>query len=334
MKRLILILVFCITMVVHTNAQAPEIYNRVDHILWIVEDLRTVKKNWQQLGFDQVKEEGDVTLLSKFSGEGESVKARMAIGIMDTLRVIWIQAPKRGNPFSDYMRNSKEGVYSLVYSVENKKSLKEEAQRLKELNITILDNLEIRTSRGKFSYYLFNTAREGKYTLGFLLEEEARRLFDPGMDGTNKYHLKFSQYAFAVADEPDVSDFWYDFGLPEFTVTHDSLSDKIYYGKQGVFDVKLGWQRHGSIPFEWCIPLKGPSVYDDHIKLHGDGFHHLAFETADIDTVLADYTAKGFVISQSGGWGEKGRPGSGRFAYLDPKGLGGITIEILWNYKE
>ena len=159
MKRLILILIFCMTLAVNTNAQAPEIYNRVNHVIWIVEDLRTVKKNWQQLGFDQIKEEGDVTILSKFSGEGEAVKARMAIGYMDTLRVIWIQSPKRGNPFSDYMRNSKEGVYSLVYTVENKKALKEEAQRLKDLDITILDNLEIRTSHGKFNYYLFNTAQ-------------------------------------------------------------------------------------------------------------------------------------------------------------------------------
>ena len=216
----------------------------------------------------------------------------------------------------------------------NKKELKQEAQRLKDLDITILDNLEIRTSRGKFNYFLFNTAREGKYTLGFLLEEEAKRLFDPLKNGSNRHNLKFAQYAFAVADESDVADFWYNFGLPDMTVTHDSIHDKIYYGKPGVFDVKLGWQRHGSIPFEWCIPLRGPNVYEDHIQLHGDGFHHLAFGTADIDTVLSDYTAKGFVVSQSGGWGNKGNPGSGRFAYLDPKGLGGITIELLWNYKK
>jgi len=334
MKHLIIIVIFCLTLAVNTNAQAPELYTRVNHVIWIVEDLRTVKKNWQQLGFDQIREEGDVTLLSKFSGEGEAVKARMAIGYMDTLRVIWIQSPKRGSPFADYMRNSKEGVYSLVYTVENKKALKEEAQRLKDIDISIMDNLEIKTSHGKFNYYLFNTAKEGKYTLGFLMEEEVRRLFDPQKNGANGHHLTFAQYAFAVADESDVSDFWYDFGFPDMTVTHDSLNDKIYYGKPGVFDVKLGWQKHGSIPFEWCIPLKGPNVYEDHIKLHGEGFHHLAFGTTDIDTVLTDYTAKGFVISQSGGWGEKGKPGSGRFAYLDPKGLGGITIELLWNYKE
>jgi catechol 2,3-dioxygenase-like lactoylglutathione lyase family enzyme len=334
MKRLILILVFCVTMIMNTNSQAPEIYNRVNHIIWIVEDLRTVKKNWQQLGFEQVKDEGDVTILSGFFGEGEAVTAKMATGYMDTLRVIWIQSPKRGSPFSDYMRNSKEGVYSLVYTAENKKSLKEEAQRLKDLGITILDNVEIKTSHGKFNYYLFNTTGEGKYTLGFLLEDEARRLFDQEKDGSNGHHLKFAQYAFAINDESNVSDFWYDFGLPEMTVTHDSLTDKFYYGKPGVFDVKLGWQRHGNIPFEWCIPLHGPSVYEDHIRLHGEGFHHLAFETADMDTVLADYRSKGFIVSQSGGWGEKGKPGSGRFAYLDPKGLGGITIELLWNYKE
>jgi methylmalonyl-CoA/ethylmalonyl-CoA epimerase len=335
MKRpgYILILYISMVMNLNANAQAPECYNRVNHMIWIVEDIRTVKKNWQQLGFDQIKDEGEVTILSKFSEEGEAIRAKMAIGYMDNATVVWIQTSRRGSPFSDYMRTSKEGVYSLVYAVDNKKSLKKEAQRLKDLDITILDNLEIKTSHGKINYYFFNTAENGTYMLGLMLTDDIENLFDPEKNGSNLHNLKFAQYAFAIANETGVSDFWYNFGLPELTVTHDSIHDKTYYGNPGVFDIKLGWQRHGDIPFEWCIPLKGPNVYEDHIEMHGEGLHHIAFETTDIDKVLADYIAKGFVISQSGGWGEKGKPGSGRFAYLDPKGLGGITIELLWNFK-
>jgi hypothetical protein len=333
MKRIFIFSFFLIVMLMKANPQAPEFYNKVNHMIWIVEDLRTVKKNWQQLGFGQIKEEGDVTIISKFSEEGEPVKARMATGYLDTLRVVWIQVPKKGSPFSDYMRISKEGVYSLVYAVEGKKALKDEAQRLRDIGINIQDNLELRTSHGKYNYYLFNTLKQGKFMLGFLFNTEAEKLFDPALHGVNKHNLKFAQYAFAITKAESVSDYWYDFGLPELTITHDSIGNRTYYDKPGVFDIELGWQQHGSIPFEWCIPLQGPNVYEDHIVLHGEGFHHIAFETSDLDSVLTDYKAKGFVVSQSGTWGIPGKPGSGRFAYLDPKGLGGITIELLWNYK-
>jgi hypothetical protein len=333
MKRTGSFILFTIIAMMKTYAQAPEFYNRVNHMIWIVEDLRTVKKNWQQLGFDQIKDEGDVTIISKFSGENEAIQARMAVGYLGGATIVWIQSSRRGSPFSDYMRASKEGVYSLVYAIDGKKDLKEEAQRLKDLDISILDNLEIKTSHGKLNYYFFDTEKKGKYTLGFMLTDDVEKLFDPEKDGSNLHNLVFTQFAFSIADEAAVSDFWYDFGLPELTITHDSIYDKTYYGNPGTFNVKLGWQRQGNIPFEWCIPLQGPNVYEDHILAHGAGFHHLGFETKDIDKVLADYIIKGFVISQSGGWGEKDRPGSGRFAYLDPKGLGGITIELLWNHR-
>lgn len=333
MKRTGSIILLIIMAFMKTNGQAPEFYNRVNHMVCVVEDLRNVKKNWQQLGFNQIKDEGEVTIISTFSGENEAIQARMAIGYLGDATVVWIQSSRRGSPFSEYMRASKEGVYSLVYAIDGKKDLKEEAQRLKDLDISILDNLEIKTSHGKLNYYFFDTGNKGKYTVGFMLTDDVEKLFDPENDGSNQHNLAFAQYAFAIPDEGAVSDYWYDFGLPEFTVSHDSLHDKTYYGKPGTFDIKLGWQRHGNIPFEWCIPLQGPNVYEDHILMHGAGFHHFGFETKDIDIVLADFTRNGFVISQSGGWGEKGKPGSGRFAYLDPKGLGGITIELLWNYR-
>lgn len=38
-------------------------------------------------------------------------------------------------------------------------------------------------------------------------------------------------------------------------------------------------------------------------------------------------------LVQSGAWGEKGKPGSGRFAYADTSAIGGVTIELLWNQR-
>jgi hypothetical protein len=37
---------------------------------------------------------------------------------------------------------------------------------------------------------------------------------------------------------------------------------------------------------------------------------------------------------QGGAWGEKGKPGWGRFAYQDTHPIGGVDVELLWNYRE
>ena len=118
---------------------------------------------------------------------------------------------------------------------------------------------------------------------------------------------------------------------PAFEATQGPLWDRVYRGQPGVFEQELGFQHHGSTTYEWIRVLKGPTVYDEALKAHGEGFHHLAFDVKDIDKAVADWTARGAVVLQSGGWGTKGQPGSGRFAYLDTDAFGGILVELLWN---
>ena len=51
-----------------------------------------------------------------------------------------------------------------------------------------------------------------------------------------------------------------------------------------------------------------------------------------MDQVLDDFTGRDFVVSMGGTWGEKGKPGSGRYEYIDLEKAGGLTMELLWNY--
>jgi hypothetical protein len=98
-------------------------------------------------------------------------------------------------------------------------------------------------------------------------------------------------------------------------------------------DLIQGWQKHGDIAYEWCIPVSTPIVYDDHIKKHGEGIHHLAYAVKDMDKVLNDYRSKGYVVSMGGTWGEEGKPGSGRYEYIDLEDAGGVTMELLWSFE-
>ena len=65
---------------------------------------------------------------------------------------------------------------------------------------------------------------------------------------------------------------------------------------------------------------------------HGEGVHHLAFNVNDTDRAAGEWAAQGFPASQSGAWGEEGKPGSGRFTYQDMHSIGGVDIELLWNF--
>jgi len=61
--------------------------------------------------------------------------------------------------------------------------------------------------------------------------------------------------------------------------------------------------------------------------------HHLAFTVDDMDKVLEDYESKGYVNSMGGTWGERDKPGSGRYEYINLEDAGGMTMELLWNFK-
>ena len=146
--------------------------------------------------------------------------------------------------------------------------------------------------------------------------------------------MKINQYAFAIREADEVSEFWAKLGFPEFEIKHPILGDTKYYGEIVDHELIQGWQKHGTVSYEWCIPVKPPIVYADHIKLHGEGFHHLAFSVNDMDVVLQDYMARGYTNTMGGTWGEKGKPGSGRYEYIGLEEAGGVTIELLWNYSE
>ena len=135
-------------------------------------------------------------------------------------------------------------------------------------------------------------------------------------------------------DEKEVSKYWHKIGLPEFSINNPVLGNPVYYGKSAEFSLIQGWQRHGTVAYEWCIPTKPPNVYEDHINKHGEGIQHLAFTVDDMDEVIQDYESKGYQVSMAGTWGEKNKHGSGIFTYIDLELAGGVTMELLWSYKE
>jgi hypothetical protein len=312
------------------KAQVNPVYKEVDHILWVVHDLKKTQKGWKEIGFKEMEDLKKVNLISHgLKDEKGKVKATMAY--LGGAKALWIQPVKGATILSRYLESNGEGAAALIHKVKDEAALHDLTQQLARVNIGIIGTYTMETKTGNLEYTIMDTREKGKYYLGFVIDE---RIPQGNFTGENQLNMKFNQYAFAIKDNQPVSNFWVTAGLPELEITHGELWEKEYFGKPANFDMNLGWQRHGSVVYEWCIPLAGPTVYADHMRVHGEGIQHFGFALEDMDKAIDFFEQKGYKVSMSGGWGDKGKPGSGRFTYIDLSNIGGMTIELLWNYKE
>lgn len=313
-----------------SKAQLPDNYTHVDQIVWVVDDIEQVIEKWELLGFNQIISLGLLELPNqKVKGKPIDIKLKMALAKLDKAKVIWIEPISNGNVFSAFKSKHQQGALSLMHRFQDSASFIAEVERLKNLGIPVIQQGTVSLPGGEFEYALMDTYMEGKYTLGLVYGADLHQ----DLINQSPFDATFTQYAFAVSQAEKVSDFWEKVGFPTIEITHPEVREKRYFGKYHDFAMDLGWQRHGDIVYEWCIPLKPPTVYEDHIEKYGEGIQHLGFQVADIDQAIAQWSSRGFAVSQSGAWGEKDQPGSGRFAYINTDRYGGVAIELLWNFK-
>ena len=330
-KLLIIPVLILLISFVKAPEKLPECYSHVDQMFWVATDMEQTLEAYKQLGFNQFADLEIVSIDSK-NIKSKST-ARLVRANLGGAQVNWIQPMTGNSVFHEFIRNQGDGAMSLVHRFASSKEMKKEIRRLKDLGVGVAEKMTITAGAAEMEYVFMSTAEKGKYTLGFVHGDQGMETFED-LVAENRNGLKLNQYAFAIEDPEPVSDFWQSLGLPELEIRHPELGDPMYYGEPADHELIQGWQRHGDISYEWCIPVKGPIVYEDHIKLHGEGIHHLAFSVADMDQVLEDYTGRDFVVSMGGTWGETGKPGSGRYEYIDLEEAGGVTMELLWSYRD
>jgi catechol 2,3-dioxygenase-like lactoylglutathione lyase family enzyme len=310
-------------------ADLPEMYRQVASVHWVVKDLDAVKAGWAKLGVPAV-DLGEVTASGTFRGQSGPARFRLAQARIAGASVVWVQPVEGETAFSEHLARHGEGVMSVNYAAPSLEALEAEVRRLSALGVGVLQRGEVATPGGRLSVVHMDTAEEGKYVVGLVhgvppaAEAPAAGLPFPA---------KLSQYAVVVRSLEKVSAYWQRLGFPAMEVTHGALTDLRYRGRPGTFDQRLGWHRHGTVTWEWIEPLAGPTVYEEFLKEHGEGFHHLALDVPDMDAACAAWEALGAPIVQSGGWGDKGKAGSGRFAYAATDAFGGVMTEFLWNQR-
>jgi len=312
-----------------SRAELPDFYRKVAGVHWVVSDLERVKAGWAKLGFP-AQDLGEISASGSYLGQYGSARFRVAQARLAGAEVLWIQPIDSENAFGDHLARHGDGVFSINHAAPSREALNAEVARLGSLGVGVRQRGELATPAGRITIVHMDTAAEGKYVLGLVHDETPQ----PASEAPpTAVPLKLSQYALVVRSLETVSAYWEKLGFPRMEITHGPLSDLVHRGQPGKFDQRLGWHRHGTVTWEWIEPLAGPTVYEEFLKEHGEGFHHFAFDVPDIDAAQAFFAANGAAPVQSGAWGEKGKPGSGRFAYSATDAFGGVTTEFLWNLR-
>ena len=87
--RYVLPLVVIIMNYQSTRAQLNECYQKVDRIIWIVEDIENTKEGWQKLGFESFINHGKKKVANE-SGNG-SYSIKSASASLGGLKALWVQ---------------------------------------------------------------------------------------------------------------------------------------------------------------------------------------------------------------------------------------------------
>ena len=118
---------------------------------------------------------------------------------------------------------------------------------------------------------------------------------------------------------------WEVFGIGPWDIwefTPETVQDYIYRGKPANHSCLIGCAWSGETQVELIQPLSGYSIYDEHLEKHGEVLHHIKLFYAETRKAVADFTARGYPVLQSGRYDED------EHYYLDTEKDFGYIIEL------
>jgi len=120
-----------------------------------------------------------------------------------------------------------------------------------------------------------------------------------------------------------VKKYYHDYGIGPWVIydmTPDTMKDMVVRGKPVEYAMRAACAQIGPVMIELIEPLDDKSIYSEFLNEHGDGIHHILFETEDYDKSVEFFKKKGHGILMGGT--NQGL----KFAYFDTtKDLGLIT---------
>jgi hypothetical protein len=309
----------------------PAIYHHVAQVIWVVRDVDRVVDCWQRLGIRNIHRDGVVSFPGMtYRGRPDPARAKQVTADLDALEIKWIQPVHGGTFWRDGLRRHGDGIRALGYAVRSPGEFDDQVEYFasRGVGVAVQDEWQGQTGRGRVAY-LDTPARGGGHTLALIDDPDTRPRAASGAD--NEYPLtKITHFAWVVNDVREVDAYLTSLGFQPFSrIDHNVSLDRIYRGQPGTYEMWLGWDRTGDAPLEWVQQITGPDVYVEYARKHGEGFHHLGVNVADMDEAIRQMTARGAPPSQSAAWNTP--KGKGRAVYLDTEPCGGVTLELIYD---
>lgn len=116
------------------------------------------------------------------------------------------------------------------------------------------------------------------------------------------------------------------FGIPKPTVVpiaDDPFANTNFRGHLSTAKGKGAFFDLGPVEMELIEPVGAPSTWQEFLQTHGEGIHHIAFKTTDMDSARMFLASKGMETVQHGGWD------GGQYAYVDCSKQLGTILELL-----
>jgi len=85
-----------------------------------------------------------------------------------------------------------------------------------------------------------------------------------------------------------------------YTLKPPLLRESLVNGISSDHTYIIALAKRENLQFELIQPLTGKSIYDDFLKIKGEGLHHIKFYHDDCQKAIEEYKKKGFKVIQSG----------------------------------
>jgi hypothetical protein len=119
--------------------------------------------------------------------------------------------------------------------------------------------------------------------------------------------------------------YWDQFGIGPWrlkTLNPANVADMVIRGRRVDHAMRIGIAAVGDIEWEIIEPLDDQSIYAEHLRVHGEGLHHILFDVENYAEALAHFLQSGTPELASGQWHGY------RYAYFDTRGSLGCISEI------
>ncbi len=116
------------------------------------------------------------------------------------------------------------------------------------------------------------------------------------------------------------------FGIPRpavVPIADDAFAQTTYRGQPSGAKGKAAFFDLGPVQMELIEPVGAPSTWEEFLRTHGEGLHHIAFKTLNMAEARKFFASKGMETVQHGAWD------GGRYAYIDSSQQLGAILELL-----